>query len=246
MEKEAIENNLAQDKIEFDTSTLLPNGQASAGNEGLAVVGKSGHSESGDYGVAVAGAKGTAVAGKRGVAVAGDEGTATTTEWGVAFATGKGLAYSGSNTVNVSESKAYCEGDGGVAVVLEQGEAKVFRMGIAFSGDSGTAIAGDSSIAISSHGENRTEGKASGGNGSIIIFGVKVPDPNPNLGGKIQFHIGIIGDDTPEPKITIKRGLKPNTLYQLDDKHNFVEAPQPKKEKPKNDRRKIKPMKTKN
>lgn len=143
-------------------------------------------------------------AGDYDISVAGNEGVATVRDYGVATVGQHGTATASNHGVaRADEHSNASTGDYGVARVGHRGTATTGYAGVSYAGWYGTARTGRSGVAKAG-----LFGCAAAGAWGIIVI-----EYEKEL--KIKLKVGVVGED----------GIKPNTLYKLDSKHNFVEVP---------------------
>lgn len=155
---------------------------------------------------AIAGDSGAATAGNLGAAIVGCDGTATVGYHGISLARTKGVAIAGNYGVAAADGQQVkaTAGNCGVAITSHWGAATVGHHGTAIAGDRSVAVAGRRGTAIAGH-----LGKSSAGKDGTII--IKYFDEGKGI---YRLVVGYVGEN----------GIKPDTLYKLDAKHNFVEA----------------------
>lgn len=147
----------------------------------------------GHKGAATVGDHGAATAGYEGVATAGYRGTATAGEYGKASAGDYGTATVGFNGVAAA-------GNYGNAKAGIKGTATAGVFGVAVTGHHGTALAGNHGTAIAGEG------------GSALVGALGCIQIEYWDGRRHRIKTGYAGEG----------GLKPHTLYKLDDNFNFT------------------------
>jgi len=153
----------------------------------------------GDYGIATAGDYGTATTGDYGTATAGEGGAAIAGFGGTAITGNYGTAITGFGGIATA-------GFGGTATAGERGTATAGERGTAIADIGGMVTAGEKGIIKITYWDDELLKKPIRGMLKIIFQNDK----------SLKKHIktGYIGEN----------GLRPNTPYKLNDKHEFVEA----------------------
>jgi len=167
------------------------------GEDGYAIAGWDGNASVGKYGIAYT-SNGLASAGDNGVAIS-VFGEVNAANFGCAWTRYGRVAIAGGRGVAWTEEFGRSEAGGcGVAITDDCGRATSGNFGVAVAGCHGEAKAGNCGVAFARNG-----GMAGAGGAGILL-----------IRWKDEIKVARVGEG----------GIKPNTMYRLDDEGNFVEC----------------------
>jgi hypothetical protein len=157
--------------------------------------GYGGTSTSGDYGKSTSGTRGTSTSGTRGTSTSGDYGKSTSGDYGKSTSGYGGTSTSGAcGTSTSGYGGTSTSGDGGTSTSGDYGKST--------SGYGGTSTSGTRGTSTSGYGGTSTSGE-----GGILVL--RWFD-----GVRDRLVVRYVGED----------GIKPDTIYKLDDKGQIVEV----------------------